>query len=68
MRSWHATIRYLDTHQVERVWETTVEAETAKAAGNSAERKLHRERQDILASMDPDVEPLDQAAPAHDPR
>ena len=34
MKRWHASIRYLDAHQVEQVWETDVEAETAEAARN----------------------------------
>jgi hypothetical protein len=68
MKRWHASIRYLDAHQVEQVWETDVEAETAEAARISAERKLHQERQDVAAPMDADVEPLDQTNPAYDPR
>ena len=44
MKKWHASIRYLDAHQVEQVWETEVDAETAEAARISAERKLNQER------------------------
>ena len=32
MERWHASIRYLDAHQVEQVMEMDVEAETAEAA------------------------------------
>ena len=68
MKRWHASIRYLDAHQVEQVWETEVDAETAEAARISAERKLHQERQDVAAPMDTDVMPLDQTSPANAPR
>ena len=67
MKRWHASIRYLDA-QVEQVWETEVDAETAEAARISAERKLHQERQDVSAPMDTDVTPLDQTSPANDLR
>ena len=68
MKRWHARIRYLDAHQVEQVWETEVDAETAEAARISAERKLHQERHDVAAPMDTDVMPLDQTSPANAPR
>ena len=68
MKRWHASIRYLDAHQVEQVWETEVDAETAEVARISAERKLHQERHDVAAPMDTDVMPLDQTSPANAPR